>query len=487
MAPGRDRLVFHGSLAARIVNEAVADPDAWRRWPVPRRHRPAQSGRSTLLRSVADGFEQAGWRVIAREVQDGVLAAPRGDGLRGAGWAIQAAKVVGAGLQVAGGPVGSLIALLAEVATAGHMAATEQTATSVDDEYLAVDRLILALERAAAAAPLAVLIDDADDLDRSDVWWDVLLGSQIPDLVENLPVVCIVGAERSSIARASHAWDVLDVLLADGVAEEVRLEPLDRAAVTEALGAVEPSLADQLLALAQRRPGWVVGLWESWRGEALVVRRGGRWEFGTDGYARVRATAVHRWVETSLHNVLPDRSRYDRAVEILELGSLEGPHFTAEAVAAMLSFDVEDLIDWLDDNLAAPEGSEDTVGPSILVEDGYIARSGGESLRCYRFRSLFAAGALREKVLRSTGGSTLAGRYAKQLADLYRWSAPAEAATAIVRLATVAGDPALVAETWARANRLAGVAEAARLGAFLAKRLEPKTYRSASWCCGWGG
>ena len=471
MGTGRDRLAFHGSLARQVVDEAELIRTGGAGGRLLAVTGTAQSGRSTLLWSLADGFERAGWRVVARQVRDGALVAPRGAGLRRAGWAIQAAKVAGAGLQVVGGPAGSLVALVAELATACHMAAGEQAADT-GDEYVQLARLTVALERTAASAPVALLIDDADDLDRPDVWWDVLFGAQIPDLVAELPLVCVIGAERSSVARGSHAWDVLDALLTDGVAAEVRLGPLDRAAVTEALGAVDPTLADQLLTLAQRRPGWVAGLWESWCEEDLVVRRDGRWEFGTDGYARARATSVHRWVETSLRASVPDRTGYDRAVEILELGSLEGPHFTAEVVAAMLSEDVEDLIDWLDDTLSGPEEDD---GTSVLVEDGFVARSGGEPLCRYRFRSLLAAGTLREKVLRSTNGASLAGRYARTLAGTYRWSAPGEAATAVVRLATHAGDTELVEETWARANRLAGVGEAARLGGFLAKRLERKS------------
>ena len=131
-------------------------------------------------------------------------------------------------------------------------------------------------------------------------------------------------------------------------------------------------------------------------------------------------TSLHAWVDVALRKpVRRTATPYWRAKEILETAALEGQRFTVEALAAVLGEDVEDLIDWIDDHLAGPDG------PSLLEEDGFVERAEGvdpPELRCYRFRSAMVAGVLRQEVLAGTNGKELARRYAHALAQAYRWS-----------------------------------------------------------------
>ena len=429
-----------------------------------------QSGRTTVLGQVAADLRQAGVRVVGREVRLGALQtvddAPCGERL------LQGSTVLAAALQVAGaGAVGDLIALGAEIVATHRLADGLDPERPSSDPYVHVRRVAEAVRWQAEQEPLALVIDDADKLDHPDVWWDALFGTSLPRLAARLPVLVVLGVERTSTA-ASHALQVVDTkLLPAGLAEEIRLPALDPARIAAALGPIDDVLLGQLRSLVYGRPAWLDELWGEWRTQGIVVHRDGRWTAAPDARDRV-GTSLHGWIESRLHADAPGGDAFWRAKEILETAALEGWRFTVEALAAVLGDDVEDLIDWIDDHLTDPDG------PALLEEDGFVARADGvdpPELRCYRFRSAMVAGVLRKEVLEATNGKVLAGRYARALADAYRWSSVSDVAWTISRLATTAGDEELAEYVWRRANRLGGLEAAARLARFLVEHLDIDT------------
>jgi tetratricopeptide (TPR) repeat protein len=432
-----------------------------------------QSGRATVLGQVADDLRRAGIRVVRRVVRDGALRTV--DGAGPGDHSVQGAKVLAAALQVAGVPVvGNLVALGAEIATAHRMLDGLDPRDLPADPYLHVHRVAEAVRQRAGQEPLALVIDDAHGLDTPEVWWDALFGTTLPRLAAHLPVLVVLGVERTSTATGSHALQVVDGKLVPArLAEEIPLPALDPARIERALGPVDAALLGQLRALVQGRPAWLDEVWGEWRAQGAVVQRDGRWTVAPDARDRVR-TSLHGRVELALRAGAPDGDAYWRAMDVLRTAALEGQRFTVEALADVLGDDVEDLIDWIDEHLADPDG------PSLLVDDGFVARAEGvepPELRCYRFRSALVAGVLRQEVLAGTNGKELARRYARALAHAYRWSSAAGAAWTIARLAAAAGDEELVETTWRRANRLEGVAAAARLARFLVEHLDVEAAR----------
>lgn len=137
-----------------------------------------QSGRTTVLERVARDLAATGHAVVRRVVRDGIPQAPDDvapDRL------IQAAKIVGAATSLGSPVAGGLILLAAEIATGARMESDD--APAVNDAVVLVERVATALEQRAAAGPMALLIDDADQLVEPHLWWDVLFASLLPDLV----------------------------------------------------------------------------------------------------------------------------------------------------------------------------------------------------------------------------------------------------------------------------------------------------------------
>jgi hypothetical protein len=431
---------------------------------------PPQSGRSTVLGQAAADLRRFGIRVVSREARGGSLQSVAGSGT--GEHVVQGAKVLAAALQVAGaGAVGNLIALGAEIATTRQLVDSLDPDRLPSDPYVHVVRVEQAVRERAEREPLVIVVDDADKLDTPEVWWDALFGTMLPRLAADLPVLVVLGVERTSTAR-SYGLQVIDSkLLPARLAGEIRMPPLDPGRITRALGPIDDALLGQLRSLVQGRPAWLEDLWREWRSDGVVVQRDGRWAVAPDARSRAR-TSLHAWVDVALRKGAPDGDAYWRAKEVLETAALEGQRFTVEALAAVLGEDVEDLIDWIDDHLAGPDD------PSLLEEDGFVERAEGvepPELRCYRFRSAMVAGVLRQEVLAGTNGKELARRYAHAMAGVYRWSPVSASAWTISRLATAAGDEELAETIWRRANRSEDVEAAARLARFLVEHTDVRS------------
>ena len=432
---------------------------------------PPQSGRSTVLRQAADDLRRSGFRVVRREARDGSLQSVAGSG--SGEHVVQGAKVLAAALQVAGaGAVGNLIALGAEIATTRHLVDSLDPDRLPSDPYVHVVRVEQAVRERAEQRAAGHRRRRRGQARHA--------GGVVGRPVRHDAAATGRPTSRCSWSSASSgpprpgrtALQVIDSkLVPAGLAEEIRVPPLDPRRITRALGPIDDALLGQLRSLVQARPAWLDDLWRGWRADDVVVQRDGRWAVAPDARSRAR-TSLHAWVDVALRKGARDGDAYWRAKEILETAALEGQRFTVEAVAAVLGEDVEDLIDWIDDHLAGPDG------PSLLQEDGFVERADGvepPELRCYRFRSAMVAGVLRQEVLAGTNGKERARRYAHAMAGAYRWSAVSASAWTISRLATAAGDEELAETIWRRANRLEGVEAAARLARFLVEHTDVRS------------
>ena len=445
---------YFGDIVARI-----RDP-----WCDPTTTVPARAGSGSLRRAAFrqdDGIEQVAsdlrdmsFRVVRWTARDGVLK--KVDSLGAIQRMVRNAKVAATALQVAGaaepsvGVGGNVVAFLAEVATRWQLNAEFSLKEQSVDPYVSVAQFEQALRQAANVKPLVIVVDDADKVDRPDVWWDVLFGTLLPRSADRLPMLLVLGVERTSSA-ASYALQVIDRrLIPGGLAEEIRLPRLDPARIAAVVGPLDDGLFEQIRSLINGRPAWLDEIWREWRKEGAVVLHDGRWVAAPDTRDRV-GHSIHGWVVRALHAGGPGGEAFEQALTIVQTAALEGQRFTAEALAAVLRIDVEQLIGWINEHLV------DRHGQSLLKRDGIVKRRAGldpRALRCYRFRSAVIAGVLRDDMLTDKDGKALAGRYARALALVYQASSVSNIAWTINRLATTAGDEELAEYIWRRANRL---------------------------------
>ena len=431
-----------------------------------------QSGRSTFLRNASKDLRNSGMHVIYRQVNNGSLEQPKKLSVGRDEWAAQAGRVVAAAAQIGGaGPVGDLILLIAELATAAKMTTELQVSAASNDPYVLINQLATAIRRCAQQKPLAIFIDDADKLAAPEVWWDTFFGAVLPRAIAQIPFIFVVSIEKAASRPRSHASDVVDFsLLPDQLAEVIELEALNGSNIKECLRPIDDELIDQLLLVSKGQPAWLDEVWRQWLAEQVVLRHEDCWRLSPDARQKTDSFLT-TWIETTLRATLGGGADYQRGLNVLRLASLEGPTFTIEAVAMLLSEDVDSLIDWIDETLTRSPANEH----ALLDEYGFVRRVPGldpEELRLYRFRSALIAGALRESTLADADGPTVAGLYAHALRQLYHWSPEASSAWTIARLGAIAGDDNIVETTWRRANRLDNARSAAEVSKLLIDELK---------------
>lgn len=465
----QDDVRFYAAETARILDGwDSGDPDPPGRLVIV--SGASEFGSTPALNDATAALEAAGHAVVLHTVHAGVpVPATAEQPEKAIDWAIQAAKIVGGGVAFGDPVLGGIILLAAEIATGIRMM-PDAPELPVTDPRALIPELVQIIEQRAAVKPVALLIDHADQLAPAALWWNVLFGSQLASLVERLPVLCVLAIDRSSTTHDSPALKVVDLhLLPDGLATEVALEPLTRNRIATCLNPIEDALLDLLVPLAQSLPNQLAEIWHKWRDSGFIVRRRGRWWLASRK-ATLGGNVLLAWVETGLHSAVGDND-YRRARNVLAIAALEGPCFTAEAVAKILDEDVEILIDWIDDHLVSDDGS------NLLREAGFVPRAQGTKplqLRRYRFTSVMVAAILRQNTLVGSRGIDRAQGYARVLADLYASTTAVAPSWVIVQLARLGGDEKLVQTALRRANRVEAPAAAAEHARLWTDRLEKR-------------
>ncbi len=160
------------------------------------------------------------------------------------------------------------------------------------------------------------------------------------------------------------------------------MEPNDLLTLT---GPADRNLVDRLCALAEGRAGWAADLWDEWLTSEVVERDTdlGAWRF-SHGQPDASITVANVARKRLAHVMRDDLAEISRAARILCCAALEGRYFTAEAVAAALGIPRDEILDLLDDRLAASDDRPD----GLIEEVGAIALTDmqGRQVHVWRYR-----------------------------------------------------------------------------------------------------
>lgn len=329
-------------------------------------------------------------------------------------------------------------------------AALELVRTLFDrSDRLAPTELLPRLMRELSAdGPVVLLVDDADRA-PGGLWGDAVI-----DLAEHVarerPLLFVLAIERPAQldqheddepeslylarrlrARARARWVALDL---------VTIEQLERWT-----GPAAPEVLEQLLDATGGRAAWAADLWRHWRASAVVLTEEGdedpaRWTFAEGdrqrtlgGFDDVLGRRLERLVSGA-----GGAETLDAVRELLAHAALEGPVFTAEAVARVLRRDRDEIIDLLDDMLLHDDEHPDGVvheAGSIGVEDQHGSR---RHLWLYRFDAALDWLTLAYRGLGEPERRGAARALASALIDVY--GGPQYVAQTLARLYELAGD-----------------------------------------------
>lgn len=222
------------------------------------------------------------------------------------------------------------------------------------------------LKEAMSDQPIAWLIDNADR-GLAGLWVELEfnLAAQIASELPLLLVLATQDREGEPTGQdEANAQKWARHFVEDGRAERLVLEPFEHEDVERWLGRASRELIEHLLEVTWGRAGLLQELWAQWTRAGVVARapEDGRWEFSAlaDPVAPMprRALPVLGGVAHALRaHVEAVTGSQDADVlhsynRLLWCGALEGRRFTAEATAAALGRDRDEVIRALDEVLA---------------------------------------------------------------------------------------------------------------------------------------
>jgi tetratricopeptide (TPR) repeat protein len=247
------------------------------------------------------------------------------------------------------------------------------------------------LRRAAQKKPLICLLDDWDEAQR--FYWDSMLFSLAREVAQDLPLLLFISVKEPINSDyqekdESDLTHVIKSLTEKGLAELWPLKKLSHGEISLVIGKVAPDIVSRLHDVTGGNPRWIRELWLEWRlNEIVVSNEADHWIWG-----KQHTTAVNLYkdiLEDRLKRLLKAKTavEVEAAREVLACAALEGVRFTADAVALVLNWDRDKLIDFLDEILVQSEDNPN----GLILEDGSIniTKSNVEAhtLWLYRFVS----------------------------------------------------------------------------------------------------
>ena len=302
------------------------------------------------------------------------------------------------------------------------------------------------------AAKQQAVILSVEDLDlASDPLWITLLKALLEEsAIDHVPLLLIATvATRQPIAQVAKddlheaLWFVKE-MQKRGLAESRFFETVTTSEVAVFTGPAQTPIIERLWTLADGIPLLVETLWQEWTREEVVEQRQGRW-------IAARPFEEH-WVwgdmkdlaESLLADCLDESSAFDfdAAQEMLHIAALEGETFTVEAVAKVLNVEVDDVIDFFDDDLLETDEVD-----GILDDLGFqcVGRNDTElELHRYAFSQPYLQHVWLKYVDKEQR-QTWSLQLARTLENLW-WPDPKRVARTLARLYTEGSDPARAAE-----------------------------------------
>jgi tetratricopeptide (TPR) repeat protein len=291
--------------------------------------------------------------------------------------------------------------------------------------------------------PVVLLVDDADHA-PGGLWGDVVL-----ELAESVagerPLLFVLAVERPA-QLDRHEDDepeslyVARRLRGPALARWLSLELVTIEEVEAWTGPAASDVLERLLAVTGGRAAWAAHLWRHWCASGVVVAGGpdAEWRFAPGGRERT-LDPFEDVLGGRLRGLVGGVDTLDSVRALLAHAALEGPVFTADAIARLLRRDRDEVIDLLDDMLVHddehPDGVVHETGAIDVVDEHGVEHH----LWLYRFDHaldwLTLARALEEPQRRAA-----ALDLTKALIDVY--GGPRYVAGTLARLHELAGDDA---------------------------------------------
>jgi tetratricopeptide (TPR) repeat protein len=402
------------------------------------------SGRTAFLEALAEGFRDSEPKplVLAGSLASGVYvpweAARKDRRAQRALTLLEGAVFLAAPLDPLLG-VAKQIILTSEAAW--QLASNLSAQGDHQDPFRLVSRL---LRRAAEEGPVVCLVDDSHCAQGG--WWSDLVATFAQEIASDLSLLLVLAVEGPE-DLGPHEEDEPDSLYvarrltSRGLAQWWPLRPLEAGELARWIGPAAPGVAESLRQVTGGLAGWAGQLWDDWQQRGVVERDevDGRWRFASGGRERALAP-VNDILAERLERLLDraDPQTLDLTQELLSCAALEGQHFTAEALARVLGRDRDELVDFLDDVLAASD--ERPYG--LVAEAGGISvsdRSGQRHLWRYRFSATLDWLTLRHYGLTEAEKRRYGLALAEALEELYGLE-PHRVARALARLFETGGE-----------------------------------------------
>ena len=316
------------------------------------------------------------------------------------------------------------------------------------DPLAPTELLALLLRELTGEGPVVLLVDDADRA-PGGLWGEAVL-----DLAERVardrPLLFVLAIERPA-QLDRHEDDEPESLYLPrrlrgrGRARWLTLDPVTIEQLGAWTGPAAPEVLERLLDVTGGRAAWAAELWRHWRASGVVgddgaFAAGGR-ERTLDPFEDVFGERLARIARAGAPDA--DEARIRASIgggrKLLSNAALEGPVFTADALARVLKQDRDAVIDLLDDALvhddAHPDGFIHEAG-SIDVADEH-GRT--HHLWLYRFGAELDWLTLTHHGFAEPARRAAAARVVAQaLVDVY--GGPRYVAPALARLHELAGD-----------------------------------------------
>ena len=336
------------------------------------------SGRSHLLAALPVAL--TGARMITGGFQDGRYVAAGDPTNRSVAPDVEAlitgTVAVGSGLL---GPAGKLVEQVVKASLAAYRVLERMHR---EGRRLEVPELLPRVLRVAASeGPVVCLVDDADA--AASTWWLDLVITFAQEIGEELPLVLVMAVDGPGDVNATAdpeppSLAVARRLAGRGLASWLPLRHLTTAEISAWLGPMSPALLHSASELSAGVHGDLAELWEGWKARRVIdLDDSGCWQLAgpvAGGLADATSALSARLVALVGSE---DPAAVDDARALLACAALEGRTFTADAVAAALGWDRDELIDLLDDQLAP-----------LVVEAGglSIATDAGVVQNAWRYR-----------------------------------------------------------------------------------------------------
>ncbi len=413
------------------------------------------SGRSDTLQALAESFRQSHPRpavIAGRFIKDQYH--PWEIGGTGNFPLAKIAAAIGETISLIPG----VAAFIGQILQAG--AATWEVVESVAQQSEhSPDVLKRLLRSVAQAQPVICLIDDLDQAEGSG--WANLLLDFAAEIHADLPLLFFLTMEGPS-ELGPHEYDepnllfIARYLTARGLAEWWHLHPLSRDDIAAWIGPAAPGLVQHLHGATGGYPGWVIRLWHDWqeRGVVAYSDQAACWQWAPNRMPSLNL--VKDALDDRLKKLLDDDSprELEQTRMLLACAALEGRCFTADAVARVMNWNRDELIDFFDDYLVAsaeqPDGilQEDT---SITIEDPQTGPrtlwryAFASDLHWYALKSRYVLTAIEQNQMGLALARTLIGLYAPEenqiartLANLFKVGGDAGTASGYQRTADYA-------------------------------------------------